>query len=344
MTTLITGGSGYFGSLLLDKIRGTGTEGSCRVFDLVDADDRPTDVDFRQGDIRDYAVILEACRGVEVIHHNVAQVPLAKDRHLFESVNIEGTENLLRAAREAGVKKTVVTSSSAVFGIPRSNPVTEETLPTPGEDYGRAKAQAETLCRRHAEAGLGVTIVRPRTILGHGRLGIFQILFEWVRTGYNIPVLGKGDNLYQFVHADDLADACIRAGGRAGPTTYNIGTDRFGSMRQTLEALCRHAATGSRVVSIPMRPAELGMRLTSALGVSPLGAYHALVYGKSLYFDVTKARAELGWRPRYSNEEMMIQSYEWYLAHRETVLRARGASHHRSPVKQGVLNLVKHLI
>jgi nucleoside-diphosphate-sugar epimerase len=342
MTTLITGGSGYFGSLLLEKLRQTGAP--CRVFDLVDADDRPSDVDFRQGDIRDFAAVLDACRGVEVIHHNVAQVPLAKDRHLFKSVNIEGTENLLRAAREAGARKTVVTSSSAVFGIPRSNPVTEETEPTPMEAYGRAKSESEARCRCHAERGLDVTVVRPRTILGHGRLGIFQILFEWVRTGYNIPVLGKGDNLYQFVHADDLADACIRAAARPGPARYNIGTDRFASMRETLEALCRHANTGSRVVSIPMRPAELGMRLTSALGISPLGAYHALVYGKSLYFDVTKAKVELGWQPRYSNQEMIVQSYDWYLAHRDLVLRARGASHHRSPVKQGVLNLVKHLI
>jgi nucleoside-diphosphate-sugar epimerase len=342
MTTLITGGSGYFGSLLLEKLRKSGTP--CRVFDLVDASDRPSDVEFRPGDIRDYNAVLEACRGVDVIHHNVAQVPLAKDRHLFESVNIEGTEHLLRAARAAGVKKTVVTSSSAVFGIPRSNPVTEETPPSPGEDYGRAKAEAEARCRRHAEAGLDVTIVRPRTILGHGRLGIFQILFEWVRTGYNVPVLGKGDNLYQFVHADDLADACIRAGARPGPTTYNIGTDRFATMRQTLETLCRHADTGSRVVSVPLRPAELGMRLTSTLGISPLGAYHALVYGKSLYFDIGKAKAELGWRPRYSNEEMMIESYDWYLAHRTQVFGTHGASHHRSAVKQRVLNLVKHLI
>jgi nucleoside-diphosphate-sugar epimerase len=339
---LVTGGSGYFGSLLVSRLLGSGTR--CRIFDLADADDRSPGVEFRQGDIRDYDAVLEACRGVDVIHHNVAQVPLAKDRLLFESVNIQGTENLLRAAREAGVRKTVVTSSSAVFGIPRANPVTEDTPTSPGEDYGRAKAEAEAVCRQHAEQGLDVTIVRPRTILGHGRLGIFQVLFEWVRTGFNIPVFGKGDNFYQFVHADDLADACIRAGDHPGPAIYNIGTDRFGTMRQTLEALCRHAGTGSRVVSVPMRPAEVGMRITSALGLSPLGAYHALVYGKSLYFDLTKAKAELGWQPRYSNEEMIIQSYDWYLAHREKVLQSRGASHHRSAVKQGVLSLVKRLI
>jgi nucleoside-diphosphate-sugar epimerase len=337
--SLITGGSGYFGSLLIEKLR---SRYGCRSFDLVEDPDRPSDVEFVQGDIRDYNAILRACQGVAVVHHNVAQQPLAKDRRLFQSVNIQGTENLLRASREAGVAKVIFTSSTSVYGIPRSNPVSEETPLTPAEPYGRTKTEAERVCRSYADKGVDVTIIRPRTILGHGRLGIFQILFEWVRTGYNIPVLGRGDNLYQFIHADDLAEACIRAGERPGATSYNIGTDRFGTMREALEALCRHAATGSRVVSLPMYPAELGMRITSSLGLSPLGAYHALAYGKPLYFEVAKAKRELEWQPLFSNEEMMVQSYNWYLTHREKVLASGGPSRHRSSVKQGVLSLVKH--
>jgi hypothetical protein len=85
-------------------------------------------------------------------------------------------------------------------------------------------------------------------------------------------------------------------------------------------------------------------KVTSALGVSPLGAYHALMYGRSLYFDITKAQTELGWKPRFSNNEMLVQSYDWYLKNRETILRASGASHHRSAVKQGILALVKRLL
>jgi nucleoside-diphosphate-sugar epimerase len=342
MSVLITGGSGYFGSLLLSRLREVGAQ--CRVFDLVDADDRPADVEFVQGDIRDVEAIASACQGISVVYHNVAQVPLAKDRHLFTSVNIKGTDNLLRAAEAAGVKKVVYTSSSAVFGAPKSNPVTEATAPTPGEAYGKAKFEAELLCRDATARGLDVSIIRPRTILGHGRLGIFQILFEWVRTGYNIPVLGKGHNLYQFVHADDLADAMIRAAGHPGPSVYHIGTDRYGTMREVLEALCRHAATGSKVTSVPMAPAVFGMKLMSRLGLSPLGAYHALMYGRSLYFDTTKARTELGWRPRYSNEEMVRESYDWYVAHREKIIGSTGASHHRSAVKEGILGLVKRMI
>ena len=86
------------------------------------------------------------------------------------------------------------------------------------------------------------------------------------------------------------------------------------------------------------------MNLTSALGLSPLGAYHAMMYGRSLYFDIAKAQAELNWQPRFSTNQMFVQSYEWYLRNRETILRSGGASHHRSAVKQGLLKVVKHLL
>ncbi len=339
---LITGGSGYFGSLLRDRLKSRG--GAVRVFDLADAGDRSGDVTFVRGDIRDEAQVREACADCDVVYHCVAQVPLAKDKHLFESVNVQGTENLLKSALAAKVRKVLYVSSSAVFGPPKVNPVTEQTPPSPAEAYGRAKLAGETLCAKYAKDGLDVSVIRPRTIMGHGRLGIFQMLFEWIRTGYNVPVLGRGDNIYQFVHADDLADACILAATRPGGTTYNCGTDRFGTMREVLEHLCTHAKTGSKVKSVPLSPAVALMNVTSALGLSPLGPYHALMYGRSLYFDIAKAKKELGWQPHYSNNEMFVDSYEWYLQNRETILRSHGASHHRSAVKQGVLGLMKHLL
>lgn len=340
---LVTGGAGYFGSLLVHRLLAEGYR--VRVLDISSEHDLPTEVEFLQADIRDFEAVRKACQGVQIVHHNVAQVPLAKNPRLFREVNIDGTANLLRASSEAGVQKLIAMSSSAVFGVPKNNPVTESTLPTPGEEYGRAKFEAEQLCQRWVkEKGLDVTIIRPRTILGHGRLGIFQILFEWIRRGSNIPVFDGGKNLYQFVHASDLAEACILASRRSGATIYNCGAERFGTMREGLEALCRHARTGSRVVSLPSAPMKLLMSITSAIGVSPLGAYHALMYGESLYFDISKARKELGWQPKFSNEEMLIESYEWYLSHREKILARKGASHHRSALKPGILWLVEKFL
>ncbi len=338
---LITGGSGYFGCVLRDRLRATGT--AVRVFDLVDVEDRPADVEFVAGDIRDRDAVRAACAGIDVVYHNVAQVPLAKDRDLFWSVNHGGTDNLLQAARAVGVRKIVHTSSSAIFGIPARNPVDETVEPRPRESYGEAKLAAERAVADAVRDGLDVTVIRPRTVVGHGRLGIFQILFDWVEDGRRIPVLGTGDNVYQFVHADDLADACIKAAARPGAAVYNIGAERFGTMRQTLEALCRHAGTGSTVYSVPRRLAVAAMRLTSALRLSPLGDYHALMYGRSLYFDITRAKVELGWQPHASNDEMICESYDWYRTHKVQVARSNGQSAHRSAVRQGILRLVKHL-
>ncbi len=335
---LVTGGAGYFGTLLVERLRATGVR--VRIFDINDADERAPDVEMHRGDIRDPAAVRRAVEGVSVVHHNVAMVPLAKDKAAFWSVNHDGARNLLEAARDAKVRKVVSMSTSAVYGAPDRNPVDDATPTRPGEDYGRAKLAAEDLCHAFVSRGLDVTLIRPRTIMGHGRLGIMQILFEWIRRGQNIPVLGRGDNLYQFVHADDLADAAIKAADRPGPATYNVGAERFGTMRETLEGLVRHAGTGSRVVSVPMEPAVAMMKVTSRAGVSPLGAYHSLMYGRAMYFDLSRTKRELGWAPRFGNVEMFCDSYDWYLRHRDEVLTRHGASHHKSPVRQGVLRAV----
>jgi nucleoside-diphosphate-sugar epimerase len=337
-TVLITGGSGYFGSILAAGALARGD--AVRVFDLnPPADDR---VDHVPGDVRDLTALRAATDGVDVVLHNVAQVPLAKDRELFWSVNVTGTANVLLAARDRGVAKVVHTSSSAIFGIPDANPVTEETPGRPLEAYGRAKLEAEHLCHTAAAAGLDVTIVRPRTILGHGRLGIIAVLFEFIAAGAPVYVLGSGDNRYQFVHADDLADAVLRAADREKPTTYNIGATEFGTMRETLQAVVDHAGTGSRVRSLPAAPARLGMQGLATVGLAPFAPYHWLLYAESLWFDTTRAQAELDWRPRHTNPSALVESNDWFLANRH-LLGAAGGTHHQSPVELGLLEVLKRL-
>lgn len=335
---LVTGGSGYFGTVLVGQLVAAGA--GVRNFDLNAPDDHPAAVEFVPGDIRDAKAVREAVDGVDVVFHNVAQQPLAKDHELIESTNVGGTRNLLDAALDAGVSKVVFTSSTSVFGVPTSNPVTEDTPTIGAEVYGRAKVASEGLCRAAAARGLDVTIIRPRTIVGHGRLGLFGILFDWIADGVPVFVLGRGDNPYQFVHAGDLARACRLAGERPGPTTYNIGAAEFGTMRETLEALVAHAATGSAVWSLPVRPAATAMAALSRLGLAPFGPYHWLVYAKPLWFDITKARTELGWEPAHSNDSMMIEAYEWFLAHRDEVGRG-GRSLHQSPARQGALRVLR---
>ena len=332
MTYLVTGGCGYFGSLLLSALTRQGH--ACRSLDINPPDQALAGVSYLQGDIRDARVVTEALQDVKVVFHCVAQVPLARDRTLLWSVNLEGTRTLLAAA--SGVRKMVLLSSSAVFGVPSSNPVDGHTIPRPAEDYGRAKLAAERLA---LETPLDVTVIRPRTILGHGRLGIFALIFSWVSEGRNLYVLGRGDNLYQFVHAEDLVTACLAAAQRPGKAIYNIGAAEFGSMRQTLEGLIEHAGACSRVRSLPRRPTIWGMRLLSQLNLAPFAPYHWLMYGEEMYFDLEPAQRDLDWQPRWSNIAMMCESYDHYLANRGN----HGRSHHLTPVKEGLLRLLRWL-
>src|SRR4051794_12124947 len=122
-TILVTGGSGYFGTVLAELALARGDK--VRIFDLNPPGPTLAGAEFVAGDVRDRVAVRGACAGVEVVFHNVAQVPLAKDRALFDDVNVGGTANVLVAARDARVGKVVHTSSSAVFGIPQHNPVTE---------------------------------------------------------------------------------------------------------------------------------------------------------------------------------------------------------------------------
>jgi nucleoside-diphosphate-sugar epimerase len=114
-------------------------------------------------------------------------------------------------------------------------------------------------------------------------------------------------------------------------------------MRQLLDGLVAHAGTRSPIRALPFRPTQLAMAATSKLGLSPLGDYHTLMYGREMFFDVTETKKLLAWEPRYSNAEMIAESYDWYVAHREEVLGRKDASHHRSPVKLGVLKLLEFL-
>lgn len=337
---LVTGGSGYFGSLLVDHLLRAGLR--VRVLDLVDAADRPAEVEMVRGDIRDPDLVRRAVRGVDLVFHNVAQVPLSRDAHLLRSVNVGGTAVLLDACLGAGVAKVVHTSSSAVLGVPAANPVTRDTEPRPVEAYGRAKLDAEHLCRAATTRGLDVSVVRPRTILGHGRLGIFGILFDWIADGRAVPVLGDGSNTYQFVHAEDLASACLLAARRAGPALYQVGAEEFGTMGEAVGRLCEHAGTGARVRHVPVGPTTAAMQWSARLGLTPFAPYHWIMYSRSLWFDTSPLREELGWSAAWSNDAMFADSYRWFLEHRHQE-REHAATHRRS-ADQGLLRLVKRML
>ena len=195
-----------------------------------------------------------------------------------------------------------------MFGVPDSNPVLPTTVPTPHEAYGHAKLAAEWACLDACRDGLDVSIVRPRTILGHGRLGIFGILFDWIADGADPFVLGDGANRYQFVHADDLADVCIAAAGVAGPGVFNVGTrpirDDVRGARPPVR-LRRHRRHGAQPAGATDSAGDARQRRAAPHAV------RAVPLADVLEVDVVRHRARppaLGWKPKWSTDEMFARA------------------------------------
>jgi nucleoside-diphosphate-sugar epimerase len=337
-THLVTGGAGFLGEQTARALHARGER--VRILDVLDAPDLPPGIERVLADVCDPARVAEAMAGVDVVHHNAAMVPLTKAGARFWEVNVEGTQTTLDAARAAGVKLFIHVSTSAVFGLPGRCPITDETPLRPIEAYGRAKLEGERRVQRAAAEGFPCAIVRPRTMVGSGRLGIFQILHEWVREGRKVYVIGDGNARFQLLHADDAVDFMLRLAEQRKPGVYNIGAERYGTLREDLGALIRHAGTAARVVGLPVLPAMTALRALDALRLSPLAPWHYRTYHKAFFFDISRPMHDLGWQPRWSNVDTLVQSYDWFVRHREG---AEGQSAHRKAVRQGLIWVLKRL-
>jgi nucleoside-diphosphate-sugar epimerase len=342
MNILVTGGSGFFGIYLTKRLLAEGNK--IRNADISPAGDADLEssAEYLNADVRDYAAIEAAVRGADVVFHNAAVLPVSRSkRKAFWRVNVYGTRNVLEASLANGVNKVIFISSSAPYGIPEEVPITEKTSFNPVGDYGRSKIEAERLCVEYRSKGLDTIILRPRTIVDEGRLGIFQILFSWIADNRNIYIIGKGDNLFQLLSASDLADACaLCVRGGLKNEDFNIGSGGYGTVREDLENLIRYAGSKSKIVSLRPGLAKGFLRLLDGLNLSPLVSWHYMTPDKPFYFDNAKAANILGFVPKDDNGKMLKRSYDWYKANRKKADSELGVTHRKS-ARQRILKVLK---
>jgi UDP-glucose 4-epimerase len=310
MRALVTGGSGFIGSNLVDALLDRGDEVTV-VDDLstgklenLDAA-RRRGIAFHEADITDAERLckLVAAARPDIVFHLAAQIDVRKsieDPAWDAGINVGGTINVLDAARRAGVGRVVNTSTGgAIYGDVDVIPTPESTPPRPMAAYGTSKLCAETYCGWYERLyGLSAVTLRYGNVYGPrqdpaGEAGVIAIFCGRVLTGGRPTIYGDGQQTRDYVYVADVVAANLAAASHPeAHGVYNVGTGRERSVLEVLGALRRAAGLGDDDLQPEFAPARLGELQRSAL-------------------DVGRARAELGFTARADLDEGMRRTLEW---------------------------------
>lgn len=325
---LITGGAGFLGTHLARTFRGAGVR--VRLLDLHAnrGGDVDASVEWLVGDVRDRRLVAEAVDGVDVVVHAAFGAP----RHpapIIRSVNVEGMQCVCEGALARGVRRVILISSTIVTKPARTHPFLRDAPLSRLEVYRASRSEAEGMADEYRQRGLQVAVVRPKTFIGPERVGAFGIIFEWIRLGRPVLLLGSGQNRYQLLDTRDMAEGIRLLSAADGEGLFFFGARDFCTVREDLQALLNHAGTGAKLRSIPGRIARLGLRGMELAAVTPLSEWHYMSAGdQDSVVDISRTERELGWRPRRSNAQALIEAYDWYAA----TMRDTGAARTTHPV------------
>jgi nucleoside-diphosphate-sugar epimerase len=345
MKALITGGAGFFGTVLKHYLSEKGAESV--IYDLIPDRDKVKNTVAVQGDLCHESQLEECFKKYspfDVVYHVAAQLAHSvKDRNFLWRSNVEGTRRVVEMAVKYKVRHLVFTSSNCLWGIPLGRKIVETDPPHPVEIYGQSKWEGEKILLNYKDF-ITVTIIRCPTITDAGRLGLLAILFEFIEENRRVYLVGGGDNVYQFISARDLADACLKAYEMGTSTeVYNIGSDNVKPLKEVFRYVIEKAGSSSKLVPLPKAPTLLAMQLCYKLGLSPLGPYQYKMIAENFVFDTGKIKKMLGWQPTLTNEEMLLKAYRYYKENKKLIRDAKDVSAHKQGAKMGIIRLLKYL-
>ncbi|WP_040336818.1 NAD-dependent epimerase/dehydratase family protein [Candidatus Blastococcus massiliensis] len=320
LTVAVTGPTGTFGAglmpLLQDDDRVTRVIGMARrPFDP--AERGWTKMEYRQGDVRDPDALHEAFRDADVVVHLAFLITGNASRETTRAINVDGTLNVFRAAASVGARRFVYASSVAAYGFHADNPelITEDwpTRPAARLFYAQEKAELEQLLQQEAATApdLALYLLRPPVVLGPNAIGAKDVLPGPLapigrrlfgrprRLSVPVPLLVPEHPL-QFIHEEDVGRAlqlCVVGAGPPG--AYNIAGDGV------LTAADVAREFGAWPIPLPAAPGQAAARAISRLPFLPPVAEWIEAASQPALMDTTRAKAELGWSPRYTGLEAL---------------------------------------
>ena len=325
---LITGGSGLLGGHIVERMSQQGHKVRALVRQTSDIEHlKTTGAEIVYGNVEDYDSLVAAAKGMDVIIHAAARVlPGWGQWRDFESCIVEGTENLLNASIEAGVKRFVYVSSGTVVGkAALGDKPADETAPyidvelTREAYYDHAKAKAEQIVLDyHKQGKISATVVRPCMIYGPRCRLLTDRIYRYVKM---FPVLpGNAMAKTALVHVHDVADCVILAATseKSWGQVYNIGPAEIVTFRDFINSMAKATGKSEFKIVIPLGVVfasaavmEMWGRLIRSEDAPFLTRSDIKFVRDGMYIDSSKARKELGWQPKISIEEGCRQYVEW---------------------------------
>ncbi len=346
---LITGGAGFLG-LHLAKLFAK------KKFDIYllditgfDKKEYPKNCHFAEVDIRDVQSINQLYKKIkpDFVVHAAAALPLWKTKDIYE-INIEGTRNLLRASLDNKTMRFVHISSTAVYGVPKKHPVYESDPLIGVGPYGKSKIGAEKVCEEYRKKGLIVTVLRPKTFVGTHRLGVFEILFDWIKDGKRIPVIGSGKNKYQLLDVEDLVQAVYlfinSKDTRKINSVFNVGASKFDTVKQDFERVFKAVGSSSSVFSTPAAVIKIVLFILEKLKLSPLYQWVYDTADKDSYVSINRLIETVHWKPKYSNAQALIKAFRWYEKNYMEIKSRPVGITHTVGWQQGILGFFKRFL
>ncbi len=266
MKTLVTGGAGFVGGILLERMRAAGHE--LRVLDNLSTGraDRVGACELIVGDVRNPELVAQAMKGVDAVVHLAAQssVPVSlRDPVTCHAINAHGSAVVLEAARRQGATRVVLASSAAVYGPGTGLPAVETDPLDPRSPYAASKVAMEALARVYS-LDMSLVILRYFNVYGgetyaHSGDSVVSRFQRALERGEALPVEGDGQQARDFVHVEDVAQANLSAlKGHCG--TYNVGTGQATTVSD-LARMMMDAADCT--LAVERRPARRGDLQTS---------------------------------------------------------------------------------
>lgn len=323
MKVLVTGGTGFTGAALVLRLLELGHTVKSIDYQKGIALDKlkKAGAEIILGSITDADLVEKSTKGVDFVYHLAAafrelDVP---DKHYYD-VNVNGTRNVLEAAKKHNVTKVVYCSTQGVHGH-INNPPGDENSPIAPEDYyQQTKYEGELVVNEFIKDGINATIIRPTAIYGPGDPGRFLMIYKRVKNG-SFPMFGSGKTFYHPVYIDNLVDAFLitMEPDKGKGHTYIIADEEYLSIKDLVQKVGKAMDINVKITHYPILPLMIAghvcEKVCKPFGIAPpLFPRRVDWFRQVRAFKITKAQRELGYQPKVGIDEGLRKTAEWYRA------------------------------